>query len=49
MKGDHSCPDCGGSGDCRDWALSTFVPAVWDRLGLEASRALSREEALLGN
>ena len=44
-----SCPDCGGSGDCRDWALARFPDAIWDRLALEASRALSREEALLGN
>ena len=43
------CQGCGGSKDCRDWALAAFPDAVWTPIYDEACRVLAREEEVSGN
>lgn len=44
-----TCSGCGGSGDCRDWALSQFPADIWIALADEATRVLTREEEAAKN
>lgn len=44
-----TCGSCGGTKDCRDWALAVFPDSIWNPIVAEAGRTAAREENLLGN
>lgn len=43
------CEGCGGSGDCRDWAVRSWPDALWTPIYEAGTRVLREEERQSGN
>lgn len=44
-----ACEACGGSGDCRDWAVRNWPDALWSPIYEAGTRFLREEGAQTGN